>query len=130
MLWLLFEIFLKNTEKVKVSPKKHFRCNQLEVVRDISISQIPRTLYVFERETVSNYGEDQEEQFEIVQVSAEDTIDNDSISVAGWKEWEITVFTGTNRIVKKKQQTNRQACRATSGVTKGTNAKINAFTSC
>ena len=41
---------------------------------------------MFERETVSNYGEDQEEQFEIVQVSAEDTIDNDSISVAGWKE--------------------------------------------
>ena len=50
---------------------------------------------VFERETISNYEEDQEKQFENDQESTEDTIGNDIISFLVQKSW--TFFTSLQK---------------------------------
>lgn len=63
---------------------------------------------MFERETISNYEENQEKQFENDQESEEDTINNDTISVAESEKSKIIVITVRKPYCKRNnKQTDR-----------------------
>lgn len=60
--------------------------------------------YVFKKETISSYEEDQDQQYETGQQLEEDNIDNENISVVGSEKLETCIVTG-RKAYHKKQQT-------------------------
>ena len=64
--------------------------------------------YVFKRETILRYEEDQDQQYETGQESEEDNIDNENIFVAGSEKLETSIATGRKAYHKR---SNKQAER-------------------